>query len=280
LVVLTSYDQGDTKTGAERWMPLHPVLAAMLAEWRMRGWSDQQGRAPSLDDLVVPHSKPENRGRRVVFGGMRSDHDSYKRLRLDLEALGLRRRRFHDLRRAFITLAREDGAEKDILHLCMHGAPGQDVMELYTSFGWATLCKQVAALQMRRAKPAADKGPTRRYHESLLAAFVSGASIGEAARQAGVSERTARRWKAGHGTEVLAARRALLDGLLTKVRAALPVALERLESIAKNSEDEGVAVRASLGLWDIFGRVSDRMELEQRIAALENPTKQSNGGLQ
>ncbi len=39
-----------------------------------------------------------------------------------------------------------------------------------------------------------------------------------------------------------------LDGLLTKVRAALPAALERLESIAKNSEDKGVAVRASLGL--------------------------------
>jgi integrase len=155
LIVLTSYDQGDTKTGAERWMPLHPVLAAILAEWRMRGWSEQQERAPGLDDLVVPHSKPGNRGRRVVFGGMRSDHDSYKRLRLDLEALGLRRRRFHDLRRAFITLAREDGAEKDILHLCTHGAPGQDVMELYTSFGWATLCKQVAALQMRRAQAVA-----------------------------------------------------------------------------------------------------------------------------
>jgi hypothetical protein len=73
----------------------------------------------------------------------------------------------------------------------------------------------------------------------------------------------------------------MLDGLLTKVRAALPVALERLESIAKHSEDEGVAVRASLGLWDIFGRVSDRMELEERIAALESSaTKQSNGGLQ
>ena len=155
LVVLTSYDQGDTKTGAERWMPLHPVLAAMLAEWRMRGWAEQQERAPGIDDLVVPHSRPTNRGRRVVFGGMRSDHDSYKRLRVDLDALGLRRRRVHDLRRTFITLAREDGAEKDILHLCTHGAPGQDVMELYTSFGWATLCKQVSALQMRRAQAVA-----------------------------------------------------------------------------------------------------------------------------
>jgi hypothetical protein len=28
-------------------------------------------------------------------------------------------------------------------------------MELYTSFGWATLCKQVAALQIRRAQAVA-----------------------------------------------------------------------------------------------------------------------------
>jgi hypothetical protein len=88
----------------------------------------------------------------VTFGGMRSDHDSYKRLRIDCAALGLRLRRFHDLRRTGITLYREDGAEKDILHLCTHGAPGSDVMELYTSFGWAKLCRQVLPLQVARAK--------------------------------------------------------------------------------------------------------------------------------
>jgi hypothetical protein len=148
LIVLTSYDHGDTKTGAERWTPTHPVLAAMLAEWKMRGWSEQQDRAPGPEDLVVPHPRPTNRGPRVEFGGMRSDHDSYKRLRLDCSALGLRR--FHDLRRTGITLYREDGAEKDILHLCTHGAPGSDVMELYTSFGWAKLCAQVRPLKLVR----------------------------------------------------------------------------------------------------------------------------------
>lgn len=57
-------------------------------------------------------------------------------------------------------------------------------------------------------------------------------------------------------------RRQMLDGLLSQVPNALPAALERLQKIAKESEDEAVAVRAALGLWDIFGRVSDRMELE------------------
>ncbi|HEY4885612.1 MAG TPA: site-specific integrase [Myxococcales bacterium] len=150
IVVLTSYDQGDTKTGAERWMPMHPVLAAMLAEWKLAGWAREQGRAPAPDDLVVPHSRPTNRGPRVEFGGMRSDHDSYKRLRKDLTALGKRLRRFHDFRRTGITLFREDGAERDVLRLCTHGAPGQDVMELYTSFGWSKLCAQVQPLKLHR----------------------------------------------------------------------------------------------------------------------------------
>jgi integrase len=151
-LVFFSYDEGDTKTSTERWMPTHPVLAAMLAEWKMRGWSEQQGRAPAPDDLVVPHPKPTNRGPRVEFGGMRSDHDSYKRLRIDAATLGFRARRFHDLRRTFITLAREDGAEKDVLHLCTHGASGTDVMELYTSFGWAKLCRQVSCVKIQRQR--------------------------------------------------------------------------------------------------------------------------------
>ena len=42
-----------------------------------------------------------------------------------------------------------------------------------------------------------------------------------------------------------------------------------------------MAVRAALGLWDIFGRISDRMELEERLAALEQRAVQrTNGGVQ
>ena len=140
-------------------MPTHPVLAAMLAEWKMRGWAEQQERAPGPDNLVVPHPQPTNRGPRVAFGGVRSDHDSYKRLRIDVNALGWRRRRFHDLRRTGITLYREDGAEKDILHLCTHGAPSSDVMELYTSFGWAKLCAQVWPVKIMRKKSNAQSSP-------------------------------------------------------------------------------------------------------------------------
>lgn len=127
--------------------------------------------------------------------------------------------------------------------------------------------------------PGAAKQRPSRYHEALLTAFVSGATVAEAARQAGAGERTVRRWKSAHWDEVVAARRRVVEGLFTRVRNALPIALDRLERIAKDSDDDSVAVRASLGLWDIFGRVSDRMELEERIAALEKRAalSRSNG---
>jgi hypothetical protein len=48
-----------------------------------------------------------------------------------------------------ITLAREDGADKEILRLCTHGAATGDVMELYTSFGWARLCAQVSVMKIQ-----------------------------------------------------------------------------------------------------------------------------------
>lgn len=154
IVVMTSYDDQTTKTGVERWMPVHSSLAAHLAEWKLSGWPLEFGRKPEPTDLVVPHTKPTNRGPRVIFGGMRSDHDSYKRMRKDELALGIRRRRTHDLRHTGITAYREDGEgtpgfSKEILHLCTHGEEG-DIIGRYTSFGWATLCAQIEPLKFRR----------------------------------------------------------------------------------------------------------------------------------
>ena len=42
-----------TKTDAVKHIPVHPVLAAMLAQWRVGGWPEMMGRAPGPDDLIV-----------------------------------------------------------------------------------------------------------------------------------------------------------------------------------------------------------------------------------
>ena len=58
LLVAKSYStrvgEKTTKTDAVKHVPVHPTLAAMLAEWKLGGWAAMMGRAPGPDDLIVP----------------------------------------------------------------------------------------------------------------------------------------------------------------------------------------------------------------------------------
>ena len=118
---------------------MHPVLAAMLAEWKLRGWEEMVGKAPTADDLIIPSRT----------GELRSRHHSRNKLLDDLKRLGLRHRRGHDLRRTFITLARVDGARKDLLEIITHSQRG-NIIDIYTSMPWASLCEEVAKLKIER----------------------------------------------------------------------------------------------------------------------------------
>jgi integrase len=92
---------------------VHPSLAKILIKWRDEGWREMMGRAPTPDDLVVPCPARE----KFAAGRMSDKNYSRKRLMEDLTVFGLRHRRGHDLRRTMISLARRDGARKDILEL-------------------------------------------------------------------------------------------------------------------------------------------------------------------
>lgn len=144
IAVATSYNTGRTKTGVERRAPVHPTLAAILAEWRLSGWAEMFGRQPEPDDLVIP---------RRLDGLMHSKSSIGHRLALDLRNLGLRHRRGHDLRSTFVSLAREDGAAPDVLRLVTH-APSRDILDLYTRVPWERLCTEVAKIRVERRKPA------------------------------------------------------------------------------------------------------------------------------
>jgi integrase len=64
IAVVTSYDHDKTKTETERWMPMHPAIAPLLAEWRLSGWARTYGRTPDPGDLVVPvPPEPRRKGR-------------------------------------------------------------------------------------------------------------------------------------------------------------------------------------------------------------------------
>ncbi len=136
----------ELKTETPRQVPVHPILAQILAAWASSGWPVIGGRAPTPDDLIVP-------SRRMVH---RSRHHMLTKLYEDLEKLGLRRRRLHDLRRTFISLARADGARKDLLEVITHGPRG-NIVDVYTEFPWAFLCDEVSKLTLNVELPPAPK---------------------------------------------------------------------------------------------------------------------------
>ena len=98
---------------------------------------EKYGRTPTPDDLIIP-----TRAHTV-----RTADNSRRALHSDLESLGLRVRRGHDLRRTFITLARADGGRADVLRPLTH--PGErDVIGLYSTFPWPVICSELAKLQL------------------------------------------------------------------------------------------------------------------------------------
>lgn len=146
LVVATSYDLGRTKTNTDRWMPVHPALARLLAEWKLGGWARTFGHPPTEDDLVLPvPPTPLRRGRRRPAGALRTKDWARKRLVRDLAALGLRLRRGHDLRRTGISLAQDGGADSRVLRWGTHAPPGETI-DGYTTLAWGTLCRAVSSL--------------------------------------------------------------------------------------------------------------------------------------
>jgi integrase len=136
---------GKTKSAAPRAVPVHPTLARILAEWKLSGWAAIYGRAPRAEDLIVPTRK----GRR------RAPAASQVQLIEDLERIGLRsragvdrNRRGHDLRRTMITLARADGAIDGMLRWVTHGPKPNEMLDVYSSPPWASLCTEVAKLRI------------------------------------------------------------------------------------------------------------------------------------
>ena len=174
LVIARSFDHRKrrikpVKTEVPRWVPVHPTLAKMLAEWKVGGWAQLVGRAPTPDDFIVPNAptllhssgvalaKELQNAERARVAKLKPDDIAHcrmpqlglRRSREDCKLLGLRERRNHDARRTMISLARAGGASKDLLEWVTHGPPG-DVIDGYTTLPWETLCQQVLCIKVER----------------------------------------------------------------------------------------------------------------------------------
>jgi integrase len=125
------------KTERPREVPVHRMLAKVLASWKLGGWERLMGRQPTPDDLLIPSSE-----RKHLL-----DPQVLLRFHQDLQTLGFRARRTHDARRTFVSLSLADGARRDILRWITHGPEG-DIVSLYTSLPWTALCEEVAKLNI------------------------------------------------------------------------------------------------------------------------------------
>jgi hypothetical protein len=86
-------------------VPVHPVLAALLKDWRDYGWQQFVGRAPEDGDPIVPRRD----------GSFREDHHALRQFRQDLKALGLSARPQAAKRRTFVSLALQAGVSSDLV---------------------------------------------------------------------------------------------------------------------------------------------------------------------
>lgn len=151
LHVITQYDDDPTKTRRPRAMPVHPVLAAMLHTFRTVWWPILYGRRPTPEDFIVP-VRGRGKARADAPRPCRNKRTVYAQLQRDLEMLGFRRRRQHDLRRAGISYTR--GGNKMALRACTHGEkPSDDIIDLYTNWPWEDLCAAVSCLKFELPEP-------------------------------------------------------------------------------------------------------------------------------
>src|SRR5690606_729643 len=117
--IIDTHGGGETKTETTRKVPVHPVLAAILANWKQAGFALFFRRKPNQDDYIVPRFR--TRGGKPATIPYQDSRRVWVNLQADLELLGYRRRRVHDMRRTLASLAIEDGADKYLLKWITHG---------------------------------------------------------------------------------------------------------------------------------------------------------------
>jgi integrase len=145
LSVHCQYDDRRLKTATgdddkERTVPVHPVLASTLAQWKLSGFAHVYRRPPTADDRIVPDAR--NMGALTV--GVVS-----KRAPRDCATIGIPAKGMHGLRRFFVTYTRAGGARPDVLERITHNAKGT-ILDTYTDAEglWSALCESVQCLQL------------------------------------------------------------------------------------------------------------------------------------
>lgn len=159
MIVAASYDsrrhrEKGTKTDATRHVPVHPTLAAMLAEWKLHGWEAMMGRERKPDDLILPLPPADAAARRAREGEpFRTEPYNGKRWReVDAPLLGWRYREMYAMKSTFITLVLDDGADPHVIESRVtHTKRSRSAFDGYNrGRQWEITCAEVAKLKIAR----------------------------------------------------------------------------------------------------------------------------------
>ena len=112
---------------------------------------------------------------------------------------------------------------------------------------------------------------SRRADENILHSLAVGATIENAARQAGVSERTVNRRleDPAFRAKLQAYRNSMLERTAATINAAGHEAAKRLLKLLGDGNPPAIQLGAAKALLDVGGKLRTETELINRIAALE-----------
>ncbi len=145
----STYNGRPTKTGVASIIPVHPVLAAMLASWR-HGWGQMFGRPPTAADPIVPRAPGKGRDAPGTAHTKKTGGDLMDRILAKLE-IPPAPMKAHALRSTFISLALEDGADRELIKRITHPPTkkGNDAFDRYDRANyWPRLCPEIMKLSI------------------------------------------------------------------------------------------------------------------------------------
>lgn len=139
LHVRGSYEHPTTKTGRDRYVPVHPDLFDILTEWRRDHFDLHTGRRSLDSDFIVPRSG----------GTCQNTHTAIHLLEQARRSIHIPKhvRAVHSARNTFITLLRRAGGNEKLIEKITHNASGT-MVDAYTQWDWEPLCKTVLLLRL------------------------------------------------------------------------------------------------------------------------------------
>jgi integrase len=145
------------KTDTPRWVPVHPELAALLAQWKEHGFEEVFGRPPAEEDLMFPYiQKP---GSRKAQGTPVTSKVIWKELqtwlaRLNMLSIDQPRRPQHGLRRAGSSAMADEGVSEHDRRCITHAPDLSNMQERYDAPAWRRLSECVLKIRLPLEKTA------------------------------------------------------------------------------------------------------------------------------